>query len=243
MSYSDLTDNIHVNIKTIKLFGIEVATYWALLTQIALQVVRKETYDPETGYFTLNRGYVAERIGLTCDDQTKCDAKLAKLQLLQVCESDVNKIRLDVKTWAALITEDDPDTLANAVKSLKKAKGSNKKEYAIAALKNTIREAEPDVRAKLESWVEVVYERTRLTKGIIALFEDNLTKYTDRKEVKLKFIEVAMTFGYYNFDWAKERYEKTMKDSLGKSASQIANMTSQPVQSKQPVVLDKNNMF
>ena len=52
--WNDVNLGINVNLKAMKLFGIEAATYFALITQILPRVAAKNTAD-ENGFFSIDR--------------------------------------------------------------------------------------------------------------------------------------------------------------------------------------------
>ena len=217
MCYTELFETININIKLIKLVGLETAAYWSVLQEVLPKVKAKKTYDPATGFFPLKREYVTEKIGLPVESQYKCDKALADLGLLMVDPEDPDRISANVKGLVALIINDDPDTLAAAVTVGKKASRTSKKAYQIAALQKCIAEKDTAVEAKLKDWVSSVFNATKLTKEVIKTFVSKLDSYTASTAIKLKLVEIATVRNYANFDWVANIYEKSARASIGKS--------------------------
>ena len=149
MCYTELFETVNINIKLIKLVGLETAAYWSVLQEVLPKVKAKKTYDPATGFFPLKREYVTERIGLPIESQYKCDKALADLGLLKVDPEDPDRISANVKGLVALIVDEDPDTLAKAATVGKKASKAYRRECQIAALRKCIAEKDPAVADKL----------------------------------------------------------------------------------------------
>lgn len=217
MCYTELFETVNINIKLIKLIGLETAAYWSVLQEVLPRVKAKKTYDPTTGFFPLKRDYVTGKIGLTIESQYKCDKALAGLGLLMVDPEDPDKISVNVKGLVALIINEDPDTLAAAVTVGKKASKASKKEYQIAALQKCIAEKDPAVEEKLKEWVASVFGAARLTKEVIRTFISRLDSYTASTAIKLKLVEIATVRNYANFDWVASIYEKDMRATIGRS--------------------------
>lgn len=217
MCYTELFETVNINIKLIKLVGLETAAYWSVLQEVLPRVKAKQTYDPATGFFPLKREYVTDKIGLPVESQYKCDKALSNLGLLMADPEDPDKISVNVKGMVALIIDENPETLATAVTVSKRASKVNKKEYQIAALQKHVIERDPAVETKLKEWVASVFGATRLTKEVIKTFISKLDAYTASTAIKLKLVEIAIVRNYANFDWVANIYEKDMRASIGKS--------------------------
>lgn len=113
--WNDVNLGINVNLKAMKLFGIEAATYFALITQILPRVAAKNTAD-ENGFFSIDRKYVEEQIGLSCEKQYNCDSILGRNNLVAAAEDSRDRIAVDVKMFLSLVAESDPDKIAETVK-------------------------------------------------------------------------------------------------------------------------------
>lgn len=113
--WNDINLGITVNLKAMKLFGVETATYFAVLTQIIPRVIAKQTAD-EDGYFILDRNYIESQIGLNREKQYNCDSILSRHGILITAADSRDKISLDIKLWVGLIAESDPDKLAEVIK-------------------------------------------------------------------------------------------------------------------------------
>lgn len=231
--YSDLYNNLSINRKIIKTLGITVAAYWAVLLEVLQRVQEKKTYDPETGYFSLKRSYITDQIGFSSDDQIRCDQTLVKLGIVELDENDPDRMRISMQAMTSLIIEDDATMLASATKGIKAVAGKNDRSvYAIASLKKKLVETDPELRAKLEDWVEAAYHKCRLTGPAVKLFEEKLRGYSPDQAVRLKLVEIAITAGLSNFDWVAERYTKQMRSALGSSLFAGQNVTPTPVATK-----------
>lgn len=113
--WNDVNLGINVNLKAMKLFGIEAATYFALITQILPRVAAKNTAD-ENGFFSIDRKYVEEQIGLSCEKQYNCDSILSRNNLVAAAEDSRDRIAVDVKMFLNLVAESDPDKIKETVK-------------------------------------------------------------------------------------------------------------------------------
>ena len=113
--WNDVNLGINVNLKAMKLFGIEAATYFALITQILPRVAAKNTAD-ENGFFSIDRKYVEEQIGLSCEKQYNCDSILSRNNLVAAAEDSSDRIAVDVKMFLNLVAESDPDKIKETVK-------------------------------------------------------------------------------------------------------------------------------
>ena len=113
--WNDVNLGINVNLKAMKLFGIEAATYFALITQILPRVAAKNTAD-ENGFFSIDRKYVEEQIGLSCEKQYNCDSILSRNNLVASADDSRDRIAVDVKQFLSLVAESDPDKLAETMK-------------------------------------------------------------------------------------------------------------------------------
>ena len=113
--WNDVNLGINVNLKAMKLFGIEAATYFALITQILPRVAAKNTAD-ENGFFSIDRKYVEEQIGLSCEKQYNCDSILGRNNLVASADDSRDRIAVDVKQFLSLVAESDPDKLAETMK-------------------------------------------------------------------------------------------------------------------------------
>lgn len=113
--WNDVNLTISINQKAIKLFGLETAAYFAVITQIVPRVMAKQTADAN-GFFPLDRHYVEEQVGLSLEKQYNCDTILVKNGILIESPESRDKITVDLKRYFGILTESDPDKLSEITK-------------------------------------------------------------------------------------------------------------------------------
>lgn len=211
--YNDIINNVSFNVKTAHLFGLNTAVYWAVLCDISVQVVKKETYDAE-GYFKLDREYVEAQTALSVAEQMNCDTQLSKAGLLQVHKDDPDRIGLYIKNWVALITEDDPTTLQAVLVQSKKT-GRTTKEAKMAGYKRNIKRAilteSPEELAALENFTEVLVDAEKgfCSPKQMQQFQQTLNSaFPTDLSARLKCIEIATARVYKDAAWAINAYRK-----------------------------------
>jgi hypothetical protein len=208
---------IMANIKVMKIFGREVALYWAELLNIIPKVVKKKKYNVSTGFFTIDRSYIEDRTTLTVDEQYNCDMALSKAGILEEDADDKNLIRVHTETMVSLITEEDPKILKAISKQCKvtaKAAAANKKEAVIVTMQRLADDPDTDIKAKYDDWVEAVYANKRyLTKASVQLFQNSLNSYTTNKVTKIQLLDTAITHGWNDFNWVRSAFERNFNAS------------------------------
>lgn len=239
---------ITANRKVVQIFSLTTAVYLAEILHILIKVNKKQTADPETGFFTVDREYIAERTTLAIEEQLVCDKILGKAQVLKVSDTDPNSVKLDLDRLAALVTGEDLNALEKVkdiVKSIKTDKSKAKRDGQIITMKNIVSEleADADLRAAYHQWVEAVYAGKKgfLTKASIEAFVGNINAYTTDKMAKLKILEIASATGYTVADWVINSYAKNKSTLRGSASRPIANSVNpvQPVKITTPGVSDK----
>ena len=223
--YNDIINNVSFNVKTAHLLGLNTAVYWAVLCDISLQVVKKQTYDDE-GYFHLDRDYVERQTALSHTEQMNCDTQLSKVGLLQVHRDDPDKIGLYVKNWVALITEDDPATL-QAVLTQSKKTGRTTKEGKMAGYKRNIKRAiiteYPEELTALETFTDVIVDAEKgfcSPKQMEAFQKTLYTAFPADLEARLKCIEIATARVYKDASWAVNAFRKEFPMGVASVARQ-----------------------
>lgn len=203
--YLDLFDELRLNKRLVKIFGFEIAAYWAELQSILKQVVKKQTAD-ELGFFTLDRDYVERETTLTVAKQLKCEEKLVSLGVVMKDPENPNRLAISVSNMIEVITNEDTTKLRKS-----RAVKQDDKAAKIAGMKITMKKAilETDVelRAAYERWVDGMIDAAncRFTKAVVQLFEKTVTEYTTDKALKIKIIEIATTNSYRDANWAISR--------------------------------------
>lgn len=211
--YNDIINNVSFNVKTAHLLGLNTAVYWAVLCDISVQVVKKQTYD-ENGYFTLNREYIEAQTALSTTEQYNCDTQLSKVGLLKVHQDNPDKIGLYIKNWVALITEDDPTTLQAVLVQSKKT-GRTTKEGKMAGYKRNIKRAivteYPEELAALENFTEVMVDSEKgfCSPKQMTQFQQTLNNaFPEDLRARLKCIEIATARTYRDAAWAIQAFRK-----------------------------------
>lgn len=148
--WNDVNLFINVNQKAIKLFGLESATYFAVITQIVPRVAAKQTAD-ERGFFPIDRHYVEDQSGLDLEAQYHCDSILVKSGILQESAESRDKICVDLKRYFSVLTETDPKILDDIRKKAILSKTALEKDASNArAAKRAEERAEKVKQAELE---------------------------------------------------------------------------------------------
>lgn len=211
--YNDIINNVSFNVKTAHLLGLNTAVYWAVLCDISVQVVKKQTYDAD-GYFKLDREYVEAQTALSTKEQYNCDTQLSKVGLLQVHPEDPDKLGLYVKNWVALITEDDPTTLQAVLVQSKKT-GRTTKEGKIAGYKRNIKRAivteYPQELAALEAMTDTLVDAEKgfCSPTQMKQFQETLNRaFPSDLQARLKCIEIATARTYRDASWAINAFRK-----------------------------------
>lgn len=232
--YFDITHNIEVNKKLIKLVGLSCATYWAELACILRKVYNKEKYDAETGFFHLDRRYIEDQIGLTLEEQYQCDTQLMKLNAMFQDEADETRstIKLDAAKIVCLIMEADEAQVKKIAKNVKvtnedKANAKRLSKALTAEEREAARVKKHDAlvsgrkqKAKqvvghsefddlYDAWVEMIYTGGKyLMDTDIATFHTNIWNYTHDTELYRKIMQMCIDNHWPNSAWAIERLSK-----------------------------------
>lgn len=200
---------IMVNTKAVKIFGLTLATYWAVLADIYPRVIEKKLDElTSTGYFELKREYVESQCGLKPEEQCAMDQALSRIGVLAVDPNNINRIAIDMSAMAEILLEDDTKVL----KKFQKAAKSKKTDEAAAKRQGKVDmfsgfaatlTHDPGVQNAYKLWVEAIIEgkRTNLTKGMIQIFHETLSAFTTDPQYQIKLIREAAAAGYTNVSW------------------------------------------
>lgn len=198
-----------VNKKMIKHFGLELSTYFAVLLDVYPRVLEKKLDELiATGYFTLQREYVEKECGITVEQQLALDQALIRLGVLQVNPENPNEIGISVQQMAEYLLEDDVKVLEKLQKKAKTkttdvAEGKRKGKIATFTAFTSTLSHTPEVQEAYKLWVEAIIEgkKGNLTKGVIQIFHDTLTAFTQDPAYQVKLIREAAASGYTNVTW------------------------------------------
>lgn len=213
--YLDLFDELRLNKRLIKLAGFEVAAYWAELTSVLKQVVKKQTAD-ELGFFNLDRNFIERETTLTLAKQLKCDEQLVRAGVMAKDAENPNRVTISVSAMIELITDEDNT-------KLKKSTRASKEEQKLAKIsgmknnfKKAISETDLELRESYCRWVEALVDACQsgtakyncsLTKAAVELFIKDINAAFSNKADKLKAIELATINCWKNANWAVERLQ------------------------------------
>ena len=209
--YLDLFDELRLNKRLVKLAGFEVAAYWAELQSILKQVSKKGTAD-ERGFFTLDRDFMERETTLTLAKQLKCEEKLITMGVVLKDPDNPNRLCISVQGMVEVITDEDTTKLKKTGKTSADAKAA-KVAGIKANMKKAIFEADSEVRAAYERWVDGMVDAAncKFTKAVVQLFEKTITEYTPDKSIRLKIIEIATVNSYRDATWAINKLYTTTK--------------------------------
>lgn len=195
--WNDVNLFINVNQKAIKLFGLEAATYFAVITQIVPRVLVKQTAD-EQGFFPIDRHYVEEQIGLNLEQQYHCDTILVRNGILEESVDSRDKITVNLKQYFSVLTESDPKVLESIQKRSVLSKSVLEKDASNArAVKRAEERAEKAKQVELEK----------------AKREEQRLKAAENKEKKDSAIRVNMeTRAVSNFSGFSEEIQNLARN-------------------------------
>ena len=207
-------NNLIINCKSIKLFGISTAAYFSVLISIYKKAYRKNKM--ENGYFKVNREYIQELLDMPIEEQLINDSNLMKTSIINKSPEDPNKIKIDLNMYVSLLNDEDIKLIKDVRKQMKvtRPKGVKKsqRQLQINALKNCIECSNYELLTALRDWVDGVYANPNgfLSKLAIKTFQDTLNNYTKGDlDLALKIVQIASIQGYRNCDWAINEYERS----------------------------------
>lgn len=198
-----------VNKKMVRYFGLELSTYFAVLLDVYPRVIEKK-WDTlmATGYFPLKREYVEKECGIPVEQQLALDQALIRIGVLQVNPENPNEIGINVQQMAEYLLDDDVKVLEKLQKKAKTKPtdvAAAKRQGKIATFTGftaTLSHT-PEVQEAYKLWVEAIIEgkKGNLTKGVIQIFHDTLTEFTQDPATQVALIRQAAASGYTNVSW------------------------------------------
>jgi hypothetical protein len=247
--YSDLMSQdgyLLVNKKLLRVFGADLALYWAVLSGIIGKVLEKKDRKPlvdEDGYFTVDRDYISLEAGLTLEQQYNCDSILVRAGVLNVGK-DKNKLQPDLHKMIDIMVSDDDKYLQTLSKKAILPKGVTAKNANAAkrAEEAVVKEKTKELRTlgqkigmykiidqhelaikdgladKLHEWVDSVYERGLFLNGaFVTSMCDSILNYTEDKKVRADLVDPAIKYGYREFQFILDVYMKSAAIKVVKS--------------------------
>lgn len=235
---------LSINIHVAKMFGLNVAVYWATVSEILDKVKSKNTID-QYGFFRIDRKYVTEKTTLTAKQQRDCDAVLSESGITAVDPTNVDRISINVGQMVAMIINSDEAIVLNTAPIInKKAKSTTptktkavltpeQKESKMAGMRagvfRYITETDPEVLEAYRNWINSVVGNTKANGTTAKLFQESIDRYTNDKSVKIQLINYSALKVYLDSRWAIEYYEKNMvngRNTTEQKSAQVVGLSS-----------------
>jgi len=214
---------LNINIKAIKIFGLQGAAYLAAIIDFLSVEAAKAKNNLNTaiqadGSFIIDRTLIKVRTGLTLEDQYNIDLGITNTGIITIHPDNPDRLFCNIQLYISAITSENPDELlkvADAVKATKGAAKEAKKNYMSAAVKNSIIETDLDILEKLKAWVDSMFEsKGGVNKQTVKVFQETLDNYTSDKAIKLKIIDIAIMNAYRDASWAINIFKKSLTSSF-----------------------------
>ena len=209
-------NNLMINTKMIKVFGLSTAAYSAVLMEIIPRVLQKK-YDEfsKTGYFTVDRAYIESRCGLTVEEQLAADAGLARSGILITHPENPNQLSICMDFMFELLAEDDAKILDKVRKKAKTKKSDEAaakrtgKISTFSAFAATLAHT-PEVQEAYQLWITALIEggKCAFSKTTVQLFHDAMTRYTSDPATQVEILKQAAASGYPNAEWIINSMQK-----------------------------------
>lgn len=209
-------NNLMINTKMIKIFGLSTAAYFSVLAEILPRVVQKK-YDElaGTGYFTVDRGYIELRCGLTVEEQLAADAGLARAAVLISNPENPNQLSISMDNMFEILAEDDAkilDKIRKKAKTKKTDEADAKRRGKIATFAgfaSTLSHT-PEVQEAYHLWITALVEggKCAFSKTTVQLFHDTMTAYTQDPKTQVEILRQAAASGYPNAEWVINSLQK-----------------------------------
>lgn len=207
---------VQVNTKMIKIFGLQTAAYFSVLADIFPRVVQKKYEElVGTGYFTVDRGYIEGRCGLTVDEQIACDQGLARAGVLVSNPENPNMLSISMDNMFIILAEDDAkvlDKIRKKAKTKKTDEAAAKRSGKIStfsAFASTLAHT-PEVQEAYRLWITAMVEggKCAFSKTTVQLFHDTMTAYTQDPKTQIEILRQAAASGYPNAEWIINSFQK-----------------------------------
>ena len=218
---------ISINLKLIKLLGINSAVYLTELATIMEKATQKGKLI-DNKYFKLDRKFIVNKLALSIEDQLLIDSTLMTINLLQKQVDNPDNIYIDSNLLINLLTDETPKLLDDLskklqVKSLRGSKESQRQQLK-NNLKNKINCSNYELLTALRNWVDAIYLKPNgfLSQTAITKFQNTLNNYTQGDlDLALRLVEIATIQGYKDCQWAIEVYERDQKFKTAKKLNTI----------------------
>lgn len=216
---------LYVNRKLLKIFGLETAVYLSEIFNISMKVIKKKSFDPQSGFFKVDRQYIEDITTLGEKKQTEIDQRLMKFGFLAVDSVDPNVIRLDTELFVSIVVEEDPDTLSFITNKLGRKKtastksAEDKKEGMKTGLARYITETDPELVVAMKNWISACVDAKTLTKVAVESFQKKINDFSTDPAVKLRIITLAAEKAYNVADYAIKTYQGLAEQEYRKTTN------------------------
>jgi hypothetical protein len=209
-------NTLSVNVKAVKLFGLPCAAYWSVLVDIYPRVIKKDLDGLlKSGFFTVDRGYVTSRCGLSTEEQLTYDQALARVGVLATCPNNPDMLAISMQDMFTILAEDDAAVLKDISKKAKSKstdKAAGKKAGVISTLSNyasTLTHV-PEVQEAFKMWVIALVEGKKpISKPVVQLFYETMSNFTNNPELQVNILKSATASGYSNAEWVINSIKKS----------------------------------
>lgn len=234
---------LSVNIHVAKMFGLNTAVYWSVVSEILDRVKDKKTVD-QFGFFKIDRKYVTAKTTLTTKQQRDCDAILSESGIVAVDPTNSDRISVNVGQMVSYIINSDVAVISNVTpvvnkkaKSTTTSKTSTKlsdeqKEAKLQGMRNSvfkyITETDPDLLSAYRNWIDSVVGNTKANGTTAKLFQESIDKYTNDKSVKIQLINYSALRAYVDSRWAIEYFERNVsgRNTTEQKSAQVVGLSS-----------------
>ena len=234
---------LSVNIHVAKMFGLNTAVYWSVVSEILDRVKDKKTVD-QFGFFKIDRKYVTAKTTLTTKQQRDCDAILSESGIVAVDPTNSDRISVNVGQMVSYIINSDVAVISNVTpvvnkkaKSTTASKTSTKlsdeqKEAKLQGMRNSvfkyITETDPDLLSAYRNWIDSVVGNTKANGTTAKLFQESIDKYTNDKSVKIQLINYSALRAYVDSRWAIEYFERNVsgRNTTEQKSAQVVGLSS-----------------
>lgn len=217
-------NSLSFNIKLAHMIGLQGAVYIAILIEINSKAYRKGVLEDD--YFIVDRSWVTDKTTISEVEQLKLDQALSKLKLLNINETSLNKIKLNIDTIASFVTAE--DIKQNDVKQIVNNNMNTKSsiEVEISKLKQAITATNAELRDAYAHWIETVVNKNGwLSRQSVIAAQQIVDSYSNHNlDTALKIIHTADINGYRDMQWALKNMT-TISNSSNSTMIKISDDT------------------
>lgn len=187
-----------------KLYGLAQAVYLEELLDVLVQVQKKQTYDPASGFFYLDRQYIESRTTVSTKDQVKYDKLFQSLCFLEADPNNADRIRFDMSRFVqALVDERLPTKQSGKeIKAVKKTRDPEGKKNGMISNMSRHMESlveDEDLRSAYREWISACVNNKTLNNIAVDHFIEDLGKFTNDKSIQIAEIRRHAEKAYNKF--------------------------------------------